>query len=228
MNSKQIKIGVAIGTIALGAVLGAQANTISQQQTLNPTTTDWNHTFVFDQFDSHLGSLNQVLVHYSEDFFLSSSSKNNSAGNMSVTIDEDALLTLTMPAGVSQASATLDPSLHQHFLVAPNSTAVTPSSASVSGDFSFTSAADLAYFLGAGTLNFAGSTLVSETVSYSGGNNQVGLTTTAGAGVRLTYDYTPTVPETAAPVWFSALAGLGFLAIASRIRPLKPTRQTVR
>jgi hypothetical protein len=73
----------------------------------------------------------------------------------------------------------------------------------------YTLAADLALYVGGGTVHFAGQTLTGETIMGGGGNITAGMVSTARNDVEVEYDYTPANPT---PEPFSiALSGTGLL-----------------
>lgn len=215
--------------LALVAAAGsAQAGTIVLNDTFGLTTTNWTNALSsLSQFDSTLGTLNSVKIELSGDIVQALK-----AENTGTTAD-----TLTPIAGANllfrQGTTTLQTLALSNTGSSFSATAFDGNSdfAGTSGvdfgnltaagslpAFTYTSAADLAAFIGTGNLGaFNVRAVGAGFIGSDNGNLDSSISTQARYNLTLTYDYTAPVTPIPEPTSM-ALVGLGALGLAAARR----------
>jgi hypothetical protein len=193
---KLMKNGV-LGLFSAGLLLmasEAKATTDTYTDTYPPSTTEWSHNFILQQFNPALGSLQSVYVLASENVNITGTVQNLSTGPQSFTFRAGSLLTVTLPGtlGFLQPSPLASSSAYN--LPSGGTAPYGPVNASDSVNYTYTAPADMNWFVGAGTFTLPGATQTQELIGGGGGNILALLNTVAGATVQVQYTYVP-VPE---------------------------------
>lgn len=172
----------------------AKATTETFTATHSPSTTEWSDNFILQEFNPALGSLQSVYILASQSVSINGTVNNTATVSESFTFRAGSQLTVTLPGvlGFLQPSPLASA---QAFNLPSGATApYGPVNGSDSVNYTYTLPADMANFIGAGTLTLPGSTLSQELISGGGGNITASLTTVSGATVEVQYTYLP-VPE---------------------------------
>lgn len=215
--------------LALVAATGAaQADTIVLTDTFGLATTNWTNALSgLAQFDSSLGTLNAVTINLSGDIVQTLKAENTGAvadnltpvagANLLFRKGTTTLQTLALSNTGSAFAATAFDGTSDF----AGTSGVDFGSLTAAGTLSaitFTSAADLADFIGSGTLaGFNVRAVGNGSINSDNGNLDSSIATQARYNLTLTYDYT--VPTTPVPEPTSmALVGLGALGLAAARR----------
>jgi hypothetical protein len=197
--------------VLLAAVAVADAATITQTVTINPTITDWNNSLMFQQFDSSLGTLQSVTIDLSAIYTTILTVTNNAASSSEGTATTQLQLTLTGGNGVGLA-------IDQTFPSPAFSYSLAPGGSTTSGTFQTTATATGVYsaaailndFTGSGSVTLPISTYTQAWLGNTGGVSSISQYTTAGLTGTATYTYAETnVPEPATLI----LMGVALLVI---------------
>jgi hypothetical protein len=172
----------------------AKAEMITSSAVFPGATTEWSHNFVLPLFDPSLGSLQSVYMMASESVDINGMVQNNATGPESFTIRVGSMLTVNLPGtlGVLQPSPLAMAQLYN--LPSGGSSPYGPVNASDSVNYSYTSPADMNWFVGVGTFTLPAFTQTQELIAGGGGNARAVVSTRAGATVEVQYTYQP-VPE---------------------------------
>ena len=235
MKAKVLAAVIAAAAAASPAVAGAA--TITQTFSFSGTT-DWTQPATLNLFNPALGTLDSVTAAANATVAFSGSATNTGTGRAFWFYDMITALELSGgPAplaslyqnplaeaytgsmscyspriydptfsNVGTGCTAFNPSIRRSVAGgATDSYGTTVTSASLS---TYTSASDLAAFIGAGIFTTDFSALAEFVAGATGGNTNVSLATTAGFDLTLTYDYT--VPEPMSGMLLAgSLAGLG-------------------
>lgn len=215
--------------LALVAATGAaQADTIVLTDTFGLATTNWTNALSgLSQFDSSLGTLNAVTINLSGDIVqaLRAENKGASADNLTPVAGANLLFrkgsTTLQTLALSNTGSAFAASAFDGTSDFAGTSGIDFGSLTANGTLAaitFTSAADLADFIGTGTLaGFNVRASGAGRVDSDNGNLASEVETQARYNLRLTYDYT--VPVTPVPEPTSmALVGLGALGLAAARR----------
>ncbi|AVR99220.1 choice-of-anchor E domain-containing protein [Pseudoduganella armeniaca] len=220
------KISAALALVTLVGAASAQAATIEFDASKALATTNWTDTLSFGKFDSRLGTLNSIKFVLDGSVSGSGRAESLDGSATNVTLSLASMLTLKRPDGstlvvtnpvfaaghdVSSFDGTID------FGGASGwSTGVVASSASNS--FMTANAADFSLFSTAGggmidlDLQAAG-----NSTGTGAGNLITQFTTSAGANVKVVYDYTA-LPVPEPETYGMMLLGLGLIGAVARRR----------
>ncbi|MFV0384169.1 choice-of-anchor E domain-containing protein [Paracoccus sp. (in: a-proteobacteria)] len=217
---KKLVILAAAGAISVAAQT-AGAATISYMHSFGQSTTDWSDSWAIQQFDSSLGTLNSVKVDLFGHVTAAASVENRSATSVSAHVDLKSQVSVTTAGGLPIVQ--VNPELDRTYALGGFDGIVdfAGNSGVSTGDLFFNdmnssvlTGADLAQFIGAGTISIF---VVATGVSFAqgGGNLLTYFSNQAGADFTVTYDYTapPAVPLPA-----SAPLLLGGLFLLRRLR----------
>ena len=215
--------------LALAALFGtasAQAATIEFDATKALTTTNWTDTLSFGKFDTRLGTLNSIKFILDGNVAGSGRAESLDASATHITLSLASTLTLKRPDGstlvvsnpvfaAGHDVASFDGVIDFGGASGWN-TGVVASSASNS--FTSSSATDFTLFsaIGGGTIALDLQAIGNST-GTGAGNLITQFNTSAGAGVKVVYDYTVSpVPEPA--TYGMMLLGLGLVGAVARRR----------
>jgi len=200
----------------------ASAATITQTFSYGPAYTDWSNGYVFNQFNTALGTLNSVTVQSSGVLnTMSATFTDNSIQPETLTSFQETFLAgLTGPSATNLSSSTALPGMGP-IILGPLGSGTNSTSQSVS-NVAFNLGSDTYYtslnaYEGLGSVTFTGTAQASD--SFSGDSNiDWTATTQATQTVTVVYDYNPTgVPEPVSVVLSGS--GLALLAVWRRKRP---------
>jgi hypothetical protein len=191
----------------------AKATTDTYTANYGPATTEWNNNFILQLFDPSLGSLQSVYITASESANIDGTVQNTSDGPQTFTFRAGSLLKVTLPGALGYLQPSPLALAQDYNLPAGGSAPYGPVNASDSANYTYTSPADMAWFIGTGTFTLPGFTQTQELIAGGGGNIIASLNTIAGATVEVQYNYVP-VPEPAS----LALLALGGAVMLLRRR----------
>ncbi len=197
-----------LGLISPPAEAGFVTQTVSTSTGLIPT--DFSKTLAIKPFDPTLGSLESIVISFSDNETVSGFLKNKSASSQDFTISQSSLFTLSF-AGVSLLTDQLAAS--QAYTGVTSGQTVFFDPPAMGKTVAPTLVLDGPLFnaaIGTSDLNFIFATTTTSTVNGNGGNRDFSLTTLANATVTVTYNYISTniaVPEPTSIV----MMGLGGL-----------------
>ena len=186
-----------LGWASLGLLLTAsEAKAATETFTFPhpPSTTEWSDTFVLQQFNPALGSLQSVFIEATESVTINGAVNNTATVPESFTFRAGSQLILTLPGTLGSLLPSPLASAQAFNLASGGSALYGPVNASDTASSTYTLPADMASFIGAGTLNLPGVTQSQELIAGGGGNITAILNTVAGATVEVQYTYSA-VPE---------------------------------
>lgn len=230
---KNLVLGLAALTLALGASTLAKADTIVQgPQSFGPFLTDSSGNFVFNKFDPSLGSLQSVKVDlglgFSTTITVTNSGTDASSGNVRTEVQAGVTDTgtfstpsniLTITGGNTNVLIDALSPNQGYALGAGQSTTLVPISGSGSATGTFTSGAVLAEFTGLGTISMPWETFTQTVLANTGGNTTASQVTNATISGTLTYTYNAAViPGTPEPGSVAMVIGMGVTGMAFAYR----------
>jgi hypothetical protein len=201
-----------------------RADFMSDSGNIPMQTTDFTASTSVAKFNSALGTLTKVEVSITVNGSFAGTVTNTANGAQNFNVTELVKLTLTGPNTLS-LKPTLTASQTYSGLMPGVTSAFGPYSPTSTSTLSpaYTSAADLAAFLGTGNVNFSLSTMTGTTISGGGGNILAAIATSAGGMITVNYTFTPTgVPEPASVV-LMGIGGVTLLGLGQRRRMLART-----
>ena len=216
-----------VGIIVFMAPSATSANTMTQTLAYGGYT-NWSYGFVFNQFNTSLGTLNSVTVESTGVLnTMSATFTDNSTTSETLTYFQEVFqASLTGPNSTNLTASSSLPALGPVTL-GPLGSGNNGTSESVSnvptdlGSSTYTSS--LGAFEGNSTVTFTGNALAGE--NFSGDSNiNWSATTQATQTVDLIYNYTPGVPEPVSLVLSGS--GLALLALVRRRRPARTGNQS--
>jgi len=228
--SRVLTSAIAAGALAIAMVpAGAQIITLPTQTFTG--TTDFGGVFNFAQFNPGLGALISVEIDMGTSFTSVITVTNNaqSASNGTVKTEVQDGISDGSFSNVSQiltvtggTYSVLDDVLSPAgiYNLAPGGTTTLNLTGSHSTSGTFFAPAQLAQFIGVGTVGLNYATLTGTVLSNTGGNTNAGQVTTATMTAKVIYTYDSNVPEPGA----MALLGtgvVGAMGIAVRRRVLR-------
>lgn len=218
---KFILVMALAGMICFPALAGATLISYDANPVVPTTLTDWTElpALGFQQFDPSLGTLNSVRLEFFSDMDTVISVTNNGSqtatGRARTEVIVYAQTALeTIPLGdLPQIFVSMPPSFpyFTFSLLVGQSTSSPLYTGSGASDNTYTLAALLAEFTGLGTVDVNAETVTETTVTFTGGNADVGQVTHADLTGRVTYDYTPVPLPSTMLLLGSGLMGLGLL-----------------
>jgi hypothetical protein len=189
---KNTTLGLAGAGLLLAASQAmAQPFTITFTDTYGPAKTEWNNNFVLQQFNPAWGSLQSVYIMASQSVNIDGSVQNTATGPQSFTFKAGSMLTVTLPGSLGFLQPSPLAQAQAFNLPAGASAPYGPVSASDSVNYTYTLPADMASFIGTGTMSLPGFTQTQELISGGGGNIVAILNTLSGATVEVQYTYIP-------------------------------------
>ena len=194
---KKLMMNSFLSWATVGLLLAAsetKATTATYTATHSPSTTEWSDSFILQQFNPALGSLQSVYIEASESVNINGTVQNTSTGPQSFTFRAGSLLTVTLPGTLGFLQPSPLAFAQAYNLPAGGSALYGPVNASDSVNYTYTTAPDMAWFIGVGTFTLPGVTQTQELISGGGGNIIASLSTVAGATVKVQYNYI-LVPE---------------------------------
>jgi len=188
---------------------------------------DWtdiiNAPLFLPQFQSSYGILNSATLEFDGLILGDAGFESNNATARTITVDLSGLLTLNDANGNSLLS--LKPQQLYSYNVAKSDNILDYAGASGktleglttqdSGSKTFTGS-DLTPYIGNGTINYSFSAEATSRVKGSG-NMSSYVNTKAGAGVKISYNYTRKIPEPTTIVGLGVVAGLGLLSKRNKV-----------
>lgn len=221
-----LNVGLALVASVAGAnTLTSETKTVVStfSEVFPHSTTEWSHAFCLPQFDQAFGTLQSVRISASQTVSMAGTVQNSSTGPQNFTLRAGSLLTVDLPGsrGFLQPSPLALAELYN--LPSGGTAPYGPITATDSVNYTYTSPADLAWFVGPGTFTLPGFTQTQEMILGGGGNVGALLNTLSGASVEVQYTYSTSrsVPEASTFLDASLLLLLPFGASALR-RLAKP------
>lgn len=213
------------GVLATAGAANAASFSYTESASVGMQNTNiLNAPLSIQKFNSSLGTLKSVTVDFSTDVTGSAGFEHTGQGNIDVTVNLGAFITLGIDNELNLLGLTpLTPSVAQTYTVGSfdgavdfNGTSgktITGLVAADSSSKTFTDVSDLAKFIGAGNLDFLFTANATSNVMGSG-NMASFITTLAGANISVTYNYetSQAVPEPAAALGLGLFAGVGLLS----------------
>ena len=190
-----------LGSVTPSVEAGFVTQTVSTSTGLIPT--DFTKTLAFKPFDATLGSLESIVLSFSDNETVSGYLKNKAASSQDFTISQNSIFTLSF-AGTALLTDQLAAS--QGYTGVASGQTVNFNPPALGNSVSPTLVLGGPLFnavIGTSNVNFIFATATTSTVSGNGGNRDFGLTTLASATVTVTYNYITTnvtVPEPASVV----------------------------
>ena len=204
---------VAIGVIALIALGTARADMISTQTESIPATfTNWTNTYLFNQFNPALGTLESVTVS-SQGFLndLSVAFTNTDGVTENVYSYQETFQIGLAGPGISQNSSVASVILGSFPVLSGQTITDNLAPPTVNGSLvSNTLSSSLGAFEGTGEVTFTGTSAAQQN-SSANANLQVSPVAEASQTVTVTYDYKPT--STPEPFTMS-LSGIGLVLLS--------------
>lgn len=198
------------------AVGRADVITVGPAAPIYPGLTDWTKQLIFPQFDASLGTLQEVELLFegtiNTTMLIANRSVSTSTGRANTHVE------MYIDFG-SQELCLIDLISPRFDYILPAGGTVTSGVLSQSGSFitSYFSPADLATFIGPGTINFNAFTATETFIANNGGNTEASQLTEAGLTGSIRYTY-----HTPEPACLSILI-IGGLALLRR-RPRRAER----
>lgn len=195
---KNIVLVLACASLLVGGASKASTNVVSETANYGPATSDWTNSFVLQQFNPALGSLQSVFISAAEDIDVNGTVVNNKSSSANFKFQSGSLLTVTLPGllGTLQPNPMGVVSTYKK-LAGFASASYGPTQASGSANTLFTLPADMAWFTGTGTFSLPSFTQVQNLITGGGGKISPSLVTTASGSVRVEYTFITAVPEPA-------------------------------
>jgi hypothetical protein len=209
-----------MGVLSVGSK--AHADTITQNISYGPTSTDWSHVFTFNQFNPHLGTLNSITWDATLNMNTGGTVTNTSTRTQQFMLTVQMFVDLQSPPHVGgdiMASATVSQS---YLLGSGTASAFGQFSTSGNGGVTLTATpGNLAPYIGHSKMPINAFTLTDEVLQGGGGNIASAITTTGAVHGSLVYDFTPRVPEIDAKAAGSVVTLLvgGVCMLRARRRP---------
>jgi len=189
---KNTTLGLAGAGLLLAASQAmAQPFTITFTDTYGPAKTDWSHNFVLQKFNPAWGSLQAVYITATNTVNIDGTVQNTSTGPQSFTFKAGSTITVTLPGFLGSLQASPLATAQAFNLPAGVTAPYGPISASADANYTYTLPADMASFIGTGTMSLPGITQSTEIITGGGGNIVASLNTLSGATVWVTYTYIP-------------------------------------
>ncbi|WEF34593.1 choice-of-anchor E domain-containing protein [Pseudoduganella chitinolytica] len=221
------KISAALVLATLFSTASAHAATIEFDASKGMTTTNWSDTLSFGKFDTRLGTLNAIKFVLDGSVAGSGRAESLDGSATTITLSLASTLTLTRPDGTTLVVtnpvfsaahdvASFDGAIDFRGASGWDTGAVANSA---SNSFTSASAADFTLFSAAGggtidlNLQAAG-----NSTGTGAGNLITQFATSAGAGVKVVYDYTALAPVPEPETYGMMLLGLGVIGAAARRR----------
>lgn len=216
--SKSLTAIVVVWMLAAMATCAMAASISYTTSTPVPySTTDWTSNLLFQKFNPSIGALYQVDITINAAIKTTLTITNDAASSSTGYAKTEMVVTVTDPlALVSIAPDLLSPAFNYN--LAPGQQVVSGLLTKSGSDMgSWTDAAVLAEFTGAGDISMLAGTYTQTLLANTGGNTAASQVTQAMATGTVTYYYNEIVPEpTSLSILGSAL--LGTLAFARRRR----------
>jgi len=222
-NQHNNKTSALVGALILAGAMTLSSNVnaavISQSDAIAMSNTNWSNTLSFNQFDSSLGTLDSVSFEITGVVAGDARYESMDSAPSTVTLSLEAMLELARPSGaplvvvfpVVSVVATPGPFDTVIDWSGTSGGAYIGLTATLSNSASTTSAADLALFTGAGTIDL-GVSASAQSMGTGSGNLVTWFTTDASADVTVIYNYS-TVPVPAA-AWLFGSGLLGLVGMA--------------
>lgn len=203
-----------LATAALVTSAFGQTQMQSFSDSIGQSITNWDDSLTFSQFDPSLGTLECIQIALEGTVDGQASAESRDAAPTTITLDLQALITLSYPASTGGSIATVLPVVSSSFNVTASDGTIdfAGGSGATTGQVmntnstmaTLSSASDLALFTGTGNITLPVD--AQGTSSGSGAGNLITeFATNASSMVTVTYKYEP-VPEPAAG--FTLLSGL--------------------
>lgn len=213
---------LSLGALLAVSLIPSSAATLPFSDTVNTTFTPNTLSFTLPQFDPTLGTLTGILIEFSAELDGNFSATNQSAaaGTLSGTLS--ATFVLDGPPPLAAPLLTLNPLSNFGPINVPAFSTVPFSAPTSSDSDSYATAipAELAPFIGLGTIGFDGT--ATSLVGISSNINPLILEQDlfGEATVTVTYEYDPGVPNVPEPMTMYLMGG-GLLGLSLMRRPRK-------